>query len=75
MRLGGKHQLENACSIFRRLRIPYRNHIIVDLLQFLLGRLQGVGRRIELVGLEALIGKIDSEGLILLLKQEITPVS
>lgn len=47
--------------------IPYRDHVVVDLLQFLLGGLHGVGRGIELVGLEALIGEAHGEGLILLL--------
>ena len=40
---------------------------MVHLLQLLLGNLQGVGRGIDLIGLKALIGKLDSERLVILL--------
>lgn len=40
---------------------------MVHLLQLLLGDLQGVGRGIDLIGLKALIGKLDSERLVILL--------
>jgi hypothetical protein len=47
---------------------------MVDLLQLLLGGLQSVRGRVELVGLEALIGEADGEGLVLLLYSA-SPVS
>jgi hypothetical protein len=40
---------------------------MVHLLQLLLGHLQGVRRRVDLIGFKALIGKLDSEGLVILL--------
>lgn len=47
--------------------IPHRNHVVVHLLELLLGDLQGVRGRVDLVGLEALVGEADSEGLVILL--------
>jgi hypothetical protein len=47
--------------------VPHRDHVVVHLLELLLGGLEGVGRRVQLVGLEALIGKTDSERLVILL--------
>lgn len=49
------------------MAIPHRNHVVVHLLELLLGDLQGVRGRVDLVGLEALVGEADSEGLVILL--------
>jgi hypothetical protein len=56
-------------------RIPDRNHVVVHLLQLLLGGLQGVWGRVELVGLEALVGEADGEGLVILLYSAIARIS
>lgn len=56
-------------------RIPDRNHVVVHLLKLLLGGLQGVWGRVELVGLEALVGEADSEGLVILLYSAIASIS
>ena len=45
--------------------LPGGNHVIVHLLQLLLGGVECVGRWVELVGLEALVGEADLEGLLL----------
>lgn len=51
--------------------VPHRDHVVVHLLELLLGGLEGVRGRVELVSLEALIGETDSEELfILLLKRK-----
>jgi hypothetical protein len=44
--------------------IPDNYHVVIYLLQLLLGNLHRVGRRIELVGLEALIAEGDLKWLI-----------
>ena len=53
----------------RRGAIPDRDHVVVHLLQLILGGLQGVWGRVELVGLEALVGETDGERLVILLEQ------
>ena len=57
------------------MRIPDRDHVVVHLLQLLLGGLQGVWGRVELVGLEALIGETDSERLVILLYSTANAIS
>lgn len=47
---------------------PNRDHIFVHLLQLFLGSVEGVGRRIEVVGLEALVGELDLERLVIFLE-------
>jgi hypothetical protein len=47
---------------------PDRDHVVVHLLQLLLRRIQGVRRRIEVVGFETLLGELDLEGLIIFLE-------
>lgn len=44
--------------------IPGQHHVVVHLLQLLLGDLEGVWRGVELVGLEALVTQGNGEGLI-----------
>lgn len=44
--------------------VPDGDHVVVHLLQLLLGDIESVGRRVELVGLEALITEGDLEGLV-----------
>lgn len=44
--------------------IPGQHHVVVHLLQLLLGDLEGVWRGVELVGLEALVTQGDGEGLV-----------
>lgn len=44
--------------------IPDDNHVLVNLLQLLLGDIEGVGWGVELVSLEALIAEGDLERLI-----------
>lgn len=56
-------------------RIPDRDHVVVHLLQLLLGGLQSVRRRVELVGLEALVGEADGERLVILLRITIASIS
>ena len=48
---------------------------MVDLLQLLLGGLQSVRGRVELIGLEALVGEADSEGLVIFLYIAIASIS
>jgi hypothetical protein len=48
--------------------LPGDHHIPVHLLELLLGDIEGVGRGVELVGLEALVAQGDREGLIILLQ-------
>jgi hypothetical protein len=50
-----------------RYSIPYSDHVVVHLLQLLLGDIHCVWRRVELVGLEGLVGEADLEGLVILL--------
>lgn len=57
------------------MRIPDRDHVVVHLLQLLLGGLQGVWGRVELVGLEALVGETDSERLVILLYSTANAIS
>ena len=45
--------------------LPGGDHVVVHLLQLLLGGVKGVGWWVELVGLEALVGEADLEGLLL----------
>jgi hypothetical protein len=49
------------------LIVPHRDHVVVHLLELLLGGLESVRGWVELVSLEALIGETDSEQLIILL--------
>src|ERR1700761_5675993 len=48
--------------------VPHSNHVVVHLLQFLLGGAEGVRWRVELVGFEALIREPDVEWLVILLR-------
>jgi hypothetical protein len=48
--------------------VPHSNHVVVHLLQLLLGHLQGVRRRVDLISLEALIGEADGKRLVLFLQ-------
>lgn len=41
--------------------IPDSYHVVVHLLQFRLGGVEGIWRRVKLIGLEALIGELDLE--------------
>jgi hypothetical protein len=50
-----------------RVDIPSGNHLVVHVLQLLLGGLEGIWWWIELVGLEGLVGKTDLEWLIIFL--------
>jgi hypothetical protein len=50
-----------------RVDIPSGNHLVVHVLQLLLGGLEGIWWWIELVGLEGLVGKTDFEWLIIFL--------
>lgn len=52
--------------------VPGQDHVVVHLLQLLLGDLERVRRRIEFIRLEALFGEIDREGLIFSLEYHIT---
>jgi hypothetical protein len=52
--------------------IPDHDHVVVHLLELLLGHLQGVRRGIELIGLEAFVAEPDGEGLILGLDRTLT---
>jgi hypothetical protein len=47
--------------------VPHSNHIVVHLLQLLLGCLESVGGWVELISLEGLVGKLDIEWLVVLL--------
>jgi hypothetical protein len=58
------------CSVFQRATkgsVPDRDHVVVHLLELLLGGLQSVWGRVELVGLEALVRETDGEWLVILL--------
>jgi hypothetical protein len=48
--------------------VPDGDHVVVHLLQLGLGRIERVGRRVELVRLKALIREADLKGLIVLLR-------
>jgi hypothetical protein len=45
--------------------VPDGDHVVVHLLQLLLGRLECVGRGVELVRLEGLVREADLEGLVI----------
>lgn len=45
--------------------VPDSDHVVVHLLQLLLGRLECVGRGVELVRLEGLVREADLEGLVI----------
>jgi hypothetical protein len=47
--------------------LPYGDHVVVHLLQLLLGDIECVRRGVELVCLEGLVGETDLEGLVILL--------
>ena len=47
--------------------VPYPDHIKVHLPQLGFSGLESIGRRIELIGLEALVGEPDFEGLVIFL--------
>lgn len=49
------------------LIVPHRDHVVVHLLELLLGGLESVRGWVELISLEALIGETDSEQLVILL--------
>jgi hypothetical protein len=49
------------------LFVPYSDHIIVHLFQLGLGGVERVLGRVELIGLEALIGETDLKGLLVFL--------
>jgi hypothetical protein len=49
------------------LFVPYGDHVVVHLLQLLLGDVHCVWRRVELVCLEGLVGEADLERLVILL--------
>lgn len=54
-------------SVGGHLHAAHGDHVVVHLLQLLLGGLEGEGGRVEHVGLEALVGQLDLEvGVILL---------
>ena len=48
--------------------IPHGDHVVVHLLQLLLGNFHCVWRRVELVRLKGLVGEADLEGLVILLQ-------
>ena len=48
--------------------VPYHNHIVVQLLQFLLGHIDGVWRRIKFVRLKAFVGEPDLEVFVIFLR-------
>lgn len=54
--------------------IPDCYHVVVHLLQLLLGGLQSVRRWVKLVGLEALVGESDCEGLIIFLQHTLISI-
>jgi hypothetical protein len=45
--------------------LPYGDHVVVHLLQLLLGDIERVWRRVELVCLKGLVGETDLEGLVI----------
>ena len=59
-------------SCASRSDVPDGNHVVVHLLQLVLGHLNGVGRGVQLVCLEALVGKVDLEGLIIRLSSKVS---
>lgn len=54
--------------------IPHCHHVVVHLLQLLLGGLEGVRRGVQLVGLESLIVEADLEGLVIFLERVLDTV-
>lgn len=44
--------------------VPDEDHVAVHVLELLLGDLEGVRRRVQLVRLETLVAQVDLEGLI-----------
>lgn len=51
----------------KRKPSPYSNHVVVNLLQLLLRDIQRVRGRVELVGLETLIGETDFKVFVIFL--------
>jgi hypothetical protein len=54
--------------VSRGLFLPYSDHVVVHLLQLLLGYIECVRWWVELVCLKGLIGETDLEGLVVLLE-------
>jgi hypothetical protein len=54
-------------SVGGHLHAAHGDHVVVHLLQLLLGCVKGERGRVELVGLEALVGELDLKGLVVLL--------
>lgn len=50
-----------------KLSVPYRDHVVIHSLKLILCSMQGIRGRIELIGLEALVGKPDLEWFIIFL--------
>jgi hypothetical protein len=48
--------------------VPHCDHVVVHLLELLLGGAEGVRGRVELVGFEALVREADVEGFVILLQ-------
>ena len=62
-------------AIGSHLHATHGDHVAVHLLQLILGGLQGVRRRVELVGLEALVGETNGERLVIILYKMTTAIS
>ena len=52
------------------LSVPYRDHVVVHVLQLGFRGMEGIWRWIELVGFEALVGESDLERLVIFLAIE-----
>lgn len=49
-------------------QLPGENHVVIHLLQLLLGDIKGVRRWIQFICLEAFVGEVDSEMLVIFLQ-------
>jgi hypothetical protein len=60
-----------ALSEYRRRKaVPDGDHVVVHLLQLLFCRFEDIWGRVEFVGLEALVGEPDFEGLVIFLSYQ-----
>ena len=62
-----RHSVRKTPSNSLYPNIPYSDHVVVHLLELILGRVESIWGRVELVGFEALIGKLDLEWLVIFL--------
>ena len=70
MRLGCSINIHNNTESMDALSVPYRDHVVVHVLQLGFCGMEGIWRWVELVGFEALVRESDLERLVIFLAIE-----